>query len=253
MQFRVLSVVFLLAAAIPAAAQVTVNPKALEPPESGGSSTGQKPAASSESEKSARHGRASNHDRLATGRHQAPSAKTEQPGGKPATAAAPAVHSLVRTPPVVPQAPPPVAVLAPLQPPPPAHVAPPTTPISVVAGAIGEALPIPDGLRLTFGSGSTDLNPATDAALQKLAHQAAGSPEAVVTVKAYAAGSADDPSTPRRLSLSRALAARTVLISQGISSARIYVRALGSNAEKGPPDRVDITVGTPTAEGKHGP
>ena len=65
---------------------------------------------------------------------------------------------------------------------------------------------------------------------------------------ATAAGSADDPSTPRRLSLSRALAARAVLITEGIASTRIYVRALGaSGPPDGPPDRVDVSAGLPGA------
>ena len=39
----------------------------------------------------------------------------------------------------------------------------------------------------------------------------------------------------------RALAARAVLISEGIPSARIYVRALGAAGGDGPADRVDVT------------
>ena len=61
-----------------------------------------------------------------------------------------------------------------------------------------------------------------------------------IDVVATAAGSADDPSTPRRLSLSRALAVRAVLINEGIPSTRIYPRALGPNIGDGPPDRVDV-------------
>ena len=60
---------------------------------------------------------------------------------------------------------------------------------------------------------------------------------------AYAAGSAEDPSTPRRLSLARALAARAVLLHEGVASTRIYVRALGasgSGAAGLPPDRVEV-------------
>lgn len=233
-----------------AAAPVTVNPKALEPlggaPPVHPSSTAHHPS----------HGRASaHHHGTATARPAAP-AKAEQANrAKPAAtgqapAAPPGPRSLVKQPPVVPLAPPPEVTLAPLQPPPPAHPAPPVQPAPVVAGAAGEALPIPDGLRLTFGSGSTDLNPETDAALQKLAHEAAAKPGTTVTVLAYAAGAPDDPSTPRRLSLSRALSARTVLISQGINSTHIYLRALGSNAGKGPPDRVDVTVNGQAAAAK---
>ena len=65
---------------------------------------------------------------------------------------------------------------------------------------------------------------------------------------ATAAGAAEDPSTPRRLSLSRALAARGVLIAEGIASPRIYVKSLGASAAAigdAPPDRVDLVVAAP--------
>jgi hypothetical protein len=67
-----------------------------------------------------------------------------------------------------------------------------------------------------------------------------------VTVQAYAQGTKEDPSTPRRLSLSRGLAARAVLLNDGIASTRIYLRALGaSDAGDGPPNRVDVTLEAP--------
>lgn len=65
------------------------------------------------------------------------------------------------------------------------------------------------------------------------------------TVSAFAAGTPDDPSTPRRLSLSRALAVRGILLGEGIASARILVRSLGASTPAiaaGPPDRVDVTI-----------
>jgi outer membrane protein OmpA-like peptidoglycan-associated protein len=261
MRYRFLPVAVLLAAAAaghptnlfagtptPAPAQVTVNPKALEPlggaaPHSSESGTARHPA----------RGRAPAHHHATPKPAPSEAVKTEQPNAaKPAATnhapvPPPGPRSMVRQPPVVPPAPPPVVRLAPLEPPPPAHPAPPLQPAPVVAGAAGEALPIPDGLRLTFGSGSTDLNPETQAALQKLAHEAAAKPDVTVTVTAYAAGAPDDPSTPRRLSLSRALSARTVLVSQGISSTHIYLRALGPDAGGGPPDRVDVMVTGPAA------
>jgi len=61
-------------------------------------------------------------------------------------------------------------------------------------------------------------------------------------VVAYAAGTPEDPSTARRLSLARALAVRSALIADGIASARIYVRALGAVAGDSEPDRVDLAV-----------
>ena len=70
-----------------------------------------------------------------------------------------------------------------------------------------------------------------------------------------APGTEEDPSTPRRLSLARALAVRSVLITEGIASPRIYVKAMGANPQAlsgGPPDRADVTVAgaTPSTEGK---
>ena len=70
-------------------------------------------------------------------------------------------------------------------------------------------------------------------------------------VRGYAAGTLGDPSMARRLSLSRSLAVRNVLIAEGINSAQIYVRALGSNLTGEPADRVDVTLsGTNSAANK---
>lgn len=66
---------------------------------------------------------------------------------------------------------------------------------------------------------------------------------------AYAPGKPDDPSTARRISLSRAMAVRSALVADGVPSARIFVRALGEQYGDGPPDRVDLSVtgaNTPT-------
>ncbi len=141
---------------------------------------------------------------------------------------------------------PPPAVNVPTAPPPPL----PVVPIADDAPDVAE--PIPNGLRVTFGKDRADLNPAAVAAIREVAAQAKTKPGAL-DVTAYAAGSPDDPSTPRRLSLSRALAVRAVLLHEGIESPRIYVRALGASPPAaaqsgpqpgpldGPPDRVDVT------------
>lgn len=254
MDIRIVTGAFLLAAMLPAAAQVSVNPKALEPL---GRHHPEASAPHSTHHRHSRHHRAATHHRRATVRRHGAEKKAEQ--AKPAAHRPPATHaeptargprSLVKQPPVVPLTPPPAPVLAPLEPPPPKHPAPPPQPVPVVAGAMGEAMALPDGLRLTFAAGSADLNPATDAALQKLAHEAAAKPDTTITVNAYAAGSPDDPSSPRRLSLTRALIARAVLLAEGIGSTRIFVRALGANIGDGPPDRVDVTVSAPANRGK---
>jgi outer membrane protein OmpA-like peptidoglycan-associated protein len=165
--------------------------------------------------------------------------------GKPAVTkpAAPPPPAPAKLPDViVPTAPPPAPVLpppivVPIRPPPPA------APVPVAPDAPGSATADPTGLRVTFGPDRADLNPESEAAIVALAHApaAAGS---TYTVTAYAAGS-DDPSTPRRLSLSRALSVRGALMQAGVASVRIYVKALGASSPAiadGPPDRVDIVV-----------
>ena len=146
-------------------------------------------------------------------------------------------------PPTVPLAPPPAPVL----PPPlvvPTRKPEPPPPPTVVGTAPGVVDHLPDGLRVTFGAGSADLNPATDAAVRALA-KATPADRTTFNVAAHAAPTLDDPSTARRLSLSRALAVRAALIESGVASPHIYVRALGGT-EKPPPgvtqDRVDIVV-----------
>ena len=102
--------------------------------------------------------------------------------------------------------------------------------------------PMPAPVRLVFAAGKSDLTSPEEAAIRTLA-KAIPTPEASsVSVLAYAAGSPDDPSTARRLSLSRGLAVRTVLIDAGIPSGQIYVRALGATAPDGPADRVELSV-----------
>jgi hypothetical protein len=147
---------------------------------------------------------------------------------------------------VVPAAPPPPPVIPPPIVVPVRPVSPPL-PAIITPGAPGTATPIPGGASLTFGPDSAELNPATAAALRSLARNAA--PDATFSLAAYAAGAPEDPSTPRRLSLERALAARSVLIGEGIASTRIYPRALGAGSAgftDGPPDRVDVIVSAPT-------
>ena len=150
---------------------------------------------------------------------------------------------------VVPPAPPPVPVLPPPIVVPTRPVAPPPPP-PVADDAPDDVNEIPAGERVTFGADRFELNPAAVAALQALVQAAKPGTDTSYTVTSFAAGSPDDPSTPRRLSLSRALSVRSVLMQAGVPSVRIYVKALGASTPAiadGPPDRVDVTaVSQPT-------
>ncbi len=212
----------------PAAAQVTVNPGALD-------LLPQRPAP---------------RPRAAPSRPAAPPAKEAARPAAPDKPAPPAAPSAQGTP-----ASPPAAVAKPTLPtvapavaalPPPSPVPPPRTQaapaVPVAADAPGTASPFGDGLRVTFGPDRQELNPGTEEALQALARRLLATPQPI-TINAYAAGTAEDPSTARRLSLARALAARAVLINEGVSSTRIYPRALGAAGGDAGRDRVDVVPG----------
>ncbi len=167
--------------------------------------------------------------------------QTSKPAPAGGTATARQAVPVPPKPPAVPVAPPAIAAIPPAVAVPVA-TPPPTTPPPVAADAPGEPSPIPGGVRVTFGPDRADLNGATVQALRDFARTMKGNEQETVNVVATARGTAEDPSTPRRLSLSRALAARSVLVNEGIASTRIYVRALGANGPEGPADRVDLVA-----------
>lgn len=198
--------------------------------------------------------------RITTGKRKAPAAEhpPEQATAAPSTMPPPASASATPSPPAAPPANlpttvPPVVALAPVAPPQPAAEPgpPPTPPVSPTAASA--ATPSGQGLRVTFGAGQSDLSPSSAAAIQDLVKATPAGDGTSYNVIAYAAGTPADPSTARRLSLARALAVRTALMAGGISSSRIYVRALGAEAGDKTPDRVDVAVmGTNTPPGEKG-
>lgn len=167
--------------------------------------------------------------------------------------AAPA-HPPAKTPlPKVPLAPPPNPVIAPPPPALPQHARETPPPVPVKADAVGTVTKIDGGTRLTFGPGSSDLNEATHSALIEIAGAARADKQLIVTITAWAPGTEEDPSTPRRLSLDRALAARAVLIHEGVESERVQAVAKGFIGIGGTdPDRLEIVAARPhsTPEGK---
>lgn len=210
----------LILAGGPAAAQVTVNPNALDP--------------------------------------ATPPAAKPAPRPQPARPPAAAKPPIAAPPVAAPQPPPPtlpaipqVAPAAPVIPPAiavPTRPSPPLAPVAIAADAPGVASNITDGIRLTFGAGRAEMNQATADAVRGLARAIAakGQPTATYTVSSLASGAADDSSAARRLSLTRGLAVRSLLITEGIASTRIFVRALGLATDT-PADRVDIVVGKPAS------
>jgi len=169
--------------------------------------------------------------------------RTDIPGSHaPATAiASPA--ALAALPPVAAQ-PPANPVLRPPELHVPEHPFPPPPEVRADPQARGRAERLTGGTRLHFTTQSSDMNPRMIAALQTFATVMQKLPDQHVSIVAYGEGRPDDPSTPRRVALSRGLAVRSVLIHAGLASTRIYVRAVGlpgENAQGAGADCVDVT------------
>ncbi|MBS0642403.1 MAG: OmpA family protein [Acetobacteraceae bacterium] len=142
--------------------------------------------------------------------------------------------------PALPESTPAIASIPPVPPPAEAAAPPPPPPISDQAATKAE--PVSQGLRLLFATGQSDLSPDSAASLKQLTSSLPPGDATSFSVSAYAPGSRDDPSSARRLSLARAMAVRSALVSSGVASTRIYVRALGEAYGSGPADRVDVAV-----------
>ena len=149
--------------------------------------------------------------------------------------------------PAMPENVPQTAAINPIAPPEPPAGSPPPPPPPVSEKAATTAAPTTAGLRLTFAPEQSDLSPASIDSVKQLTASAPPGDETTFNVQAYAPGKADDPSTARRISLSRAMAVRSALVADGVPSARIFVRALGEQYGDGPPDRVDIGVNAPSS------
>jgi outer membrane protein OmpA-like peptidoglycan-associated protein len=176
------------------------------------------------------------------------STATTRPVANAAPVASDKIYGPPRPPPPAPLPPkPPVGPVIPAPIAVPTRPVPPPPPIAVAPNAPGVATPLPDGLRVTFGSGRAELNPVTEGALRALVHKLPPFDTTVFTVTSTAALQADDPSTPRRLALSRALAVRGVLIAEGVASPRIIVKVVGDKAVEGaePPNMVDVVAASP--------
>jgi len=172
----------------------------------------------------------------------APSAAPAEVAPPPIPQTAPDVAAITPIAPAAPPAAPSSAAQSSAAPSSTASFPPGATPTASSAdqAATGTA-PTAANLRLSFAAGQSDLSPESLTSIKQLI-AATPADGGSVNVSAYAPGRPDDPSTARRVSLSRAMAVRSALISDGVPSTRIYLRALGAQYGEGPADRVDVTV-----------
>jgi outer membrane protein OmpA-like peptidoglycan-associated protein len=116
----------------------------------------------------------------------------------------------------------------------------PAAPASVPAASVPAASAGRE-TRLLFQAEADNMQDAARLSLDALAEKLKAN-DARAQIIAYAAGTADQSSAARRLSLKRALGVREYLISKGIRSQRMDLRALGNESGEGPPDRVDVVI-----------
>lgn len=110
-------------------------------------------------------------------------------------------------------------------------------PIPVPAAA--PVVPAIDDLTLEFDGNASSLTADSEKKLKSLLPQLSEVEGRRLQVRAYATGG-DGKSDARRISLSRALTVRTFLMDHGIKPTRIDVRAMGSETDRAPLDRVDL-------------
>jgi outer membrane protein OmpA-like peptidoglycan-associated protein len=95
--------------------------------------------------------------------------------------------------------------------------------------------------QVRFQSGRTELGDDAKTALDALAARLLSKTEERVRLAAFSGAPGDMSSDARRLSLERALAVRTYLVSKGVPASRVDVLSFGG-ATKGGSDRVDVLV-----------
>ena len=150
--------------------------------------------------------------------------------------------------------PPPPAVTAPsvsAPAPPPASPSKAAEPIRRVAAAspapkaVAPAPKASNGgaaLSIPFDTDTKSLPASASGALDDVAKKMNADKSMRVQLLAFASAGERSEAKARRLSLSRALEVRSYLISKGIASTRMDVRALGNQSSSGSPDRVDMTL-----------
>ncbi len=95
-------------------------------------------------------------------------------------------------------------------------------------------------LSVVFDGSVADLPESAEATVADLAQRMRDNENLRLQLRSYASGTPETAREARQLSLARALALRERLTAQGIRSTRIDIRALGTGAAEGPPDRIDV-------------
>lgn len=103
------------------------------------------------------------------------------------------------------------------------------------------SVPTHSDLMLEFPGNSSDLTAGTQRKLDAIVRQMEDLVDGGrLQVRGYAAGEDGSKSSARRIALSRALSVRSYLMDKGVKAKRVDVRAMGSETDRNPLDRVDL-------------
>ena len=116
--------------------------------------------------------------------------------------------------------------------------APPVAPAIPAAVSSGSALSVP------YTEAEVDIPLAESGKIDGIIQKMNADTSLVVTVVAYASGSAEQSSQAKRTALARSLEIRKYLMERNIGSERIIIHPLGNKATSGVPDRVDFELGS---------
>jgi outer membrane protein OmpA-like peptidoglycan-associated protein len=131
-------------------------------------------------------------------------------------------------------APPPVPVAAAPAPSPSIDHTPPPVPLEM------PTVPTMADLTLSFSGDSSDLTQESQKKLDNIVRQLSDMADGRLQVRGYAKGEDGSASSARRVALSRVLSVRSYLMDKGIKPTRVDVRAMGSETDTNPVDRVDL-------------
>ena len=98
----------------------------------------------------------------------------------------------------------------------------------------------PAEVSLNFEAASSVMSPLVQKQLDDMVTKLQNAPDIRVQIRAFAKGDDSGQSNARRMSLSRALVVRRYLTEKGIKPVRLDVRALGTETDRTPLDRVDL-------------
>jgi outer membrane protein OmpA-like peptidoglycan-associated protein len=114
------------------------------------------------------------------------------------------------------------------------------TVISDNAASATSLVPTISDLSIDFSGNESNLSAEAQEKLKNIVGQLNDMGDTRLQVRAYAAGEDGSKSSARRISLSRALAVRSFMMDNGIKPNRVDVRALGTETDRSPIDRVDL-------------